>query len=323
MTNSVRDAAGSKCQVSARSFSSVLSGGVPIGGATVVTFKFPLLRRGVSFIKHGPVWRRGGDSNFEDYSLVVEQLIAEYGRNQGNAIIIVPRPSPDTLDAELGCLTNLGFTVGGINRDPNRYIVNASLAEEEQLRSVGQKWRYNLRKGLKRQLEVVVASDIKHFNAFRKLHAEMVSRKSFVNNDPLAALPLLNAAPDSLRPVYFMLKSDGEPVAGAVVIICGDLAFYVFGASSKSALSLNAGYVLQWSILKHLRDRKVRWYDLGGEAGSGGLQQFKTGLTGKSGVVLNTPGELRYSVDAGAEMAYRTISAIRDGVRRVRSVLKQ
>jgi hypothetical protein len=67
-----------------------------------------------------------------------------------------------------------------------------------------------------------------------------------------------------------------------VVAVCGDTAFYVFGATDDAALALNAGYALQWWIVEWLSTLPVRWYDLGGEALDAGLRQFKKGLVGKA-----------------------------------------
>ena len=116
---------------------------------------------------------------------------------------------------------------------------------------------------------------------------------------------------------------EGTPVAGAVVAVLGDTAYYVFGATSDEALPLKAGYALQWWIVNWLSDKKVRWYDLGGEAMEPGLRQFKKGLVGKSGVVLAMPGELDYWTHAVGQIVADGIYGFRAARGAVLSLLSR
>jgi hypothetical protein len=60
---------------------------------------------------------------------------------------------------------------------------------------------------------------------------------------------------------------------------------------------LKAGYALQWNVLCWLRENSnVKWYELGGP-GDPGIKQFKKGLSGKRGVLLEIQ-DFHYSSDA-------------------------
>jgi lipid II:glycine glycyltransferase (peptidoglycan interpeptide bridge formation enzyme) len=108
----------------------------------------------------------------------------------------------------------------------------------------------------------------------------------------------------------------GEVVAGAVVIVAGDVGYYLYGASADAALSLRAGYALHWRIAGWLAERGVCWYDLGD--GFGGLRQFKQGFVGKSGVVLTT-GEFDRWLNPQSRMVGGAIYGARNLVATLRS----
>jgi lipid II:glycine glycyltransferase (peptidoglycan interpeptide bridge formation enzyme) len=103
--------------------------------------------------------------------------------------------------------------------------------------------------------------------------------------------------PGPMRPQVAMARHDGMPVAGAVIGLLGDTAYYVFGATSEAALPLKAGYALQWWIVNWLTGKGVHWYDLGGKAMDPGLRQFKKGLVGKCGAILPMQSEFDYWTD--------------------------
>lgn len=287
-----------------------------IAGACVVTFALPIVGRGVAYIRHGPVWRRRGKKpNTADYIDTVSALVAEYGCRQGHGIVIIPRPNPAANSIETAGLRDLGFRVARPILDPDRYLVDVTLEEEAQLASLDQKWRYNLRAALRNGIEIAEAVTTADRKVFAALHGAMTDRKKFEEFHSIdVILDVVGRMPESLRPKVFLAYQRGEPIAGAVIGVHGDTAYYLFGATNARALPLNAGYALHWSIVQRLRGSAVNWYDLGGTACSGGLRQFKKGLVGKRGAIL-TSEEYIYAPDLSARLATSAVLGIR-GIRR-------
>jgi lipid II:glycine glycyltransferase (peptidoglycan interpeptide bridge formation enzyme) len=62
----------------------------------------------------------------------------------------------------------------------------------------------------------------------------------------------------------------------------GDSAIYLLGATSDAGLNSKGAYLLQWTLINWLKDRGIRWYDLGGidPAANPGVYSFKRGLSG-------------------------------------------
>jgi hypothetical protein len=294
--------------------------GVPVAGARTIVLGWPGLLRGVAYVKFGPFWRRrNAPPDPEVYRATVGALVDEYCRRRGHHLSVVPRPAPDHHARECALLAGLGFAVRRPMLDPNRYLVDVTLEPDAGLQSLEQKWRYNLRRALRTGIECRLADESSGLAMFTALHRRMVARKRFRDTDPVHLLPALGERlPAALRPRVVLASRAGAPVAGAVVSVCGDTAYYLYGASEDAALPLKAGYALQWWIVGWLHDAGVRWYDLGGEACEPGLRQFKKGLVGKCGAIVTTPGEFDRWIGLRARVAGDGIYAVRALQRRIR-----
>ena len=77
-------------------------------------------------------------------------------------------------------------------------------------------------------------------------------------------------------------EQGGVPVAGLVASAIGDSAIYLLGATSDDGLNAKGAYLLQWTLIRWLKENGIRWYDLGGidPEGNPGVYSFKRGLSG-------------------------------------------
>jgi hypothetical protein len=288
-----------------------------IGGAVASLFRLPAIG-GVAFIRFGPVWRlRAADESMERYERVVT-AIRDHLAAEGWAVTIAPRPHISYSEKEAEALHRLNFTKARDLIAP-RAIVNTAISEDEQLKSLAQTWRANLRKAEKEGLEIREI-DIHDYAEFAALYEQMTERKQVTLYNPVEAVPLLrDNLPEDMRPRILMARHNGEAVAGIVYAVAGDTAYYMFGATSDKALPLRAGYPLQWAVLERLRG-KVEWYDLGASTDS--LRQFKSGLAGKAGATIQGPGTFDYAGTPRAYFALRIVFGLRDARSLLRKMLK-
>lgn len=292
------------CRVTAR--------GMPIGGAVATRFGVPGLRSSLYYIKYGPVWRGGDDQpSWQRYGQVVRALRREFCENRASMMIVVPRPNPDYALREAQILEAEGFQADRSTPDPNRYLVDLK-GSLDPLAALSQKWRYNLKKARKAGLTVAECDAETGYSEFAALHRAMLERKRIQTEDVVHVVPqLARTLPAELAPKVYIAYADGRPVAGAVVGQIGDMACYLYGASSKEGTARNAGYLVQWHIIEQLREKGPRWYDLGGEALEQGLRQFKRGLVGRQGEIFATPGEFRCWTRPEARLVGAAIHAAR------------
>ena len=292
--------------------------GVPVAGARAAIIALPGFSRGLAFLRFGPFWRpRGQAPDIAMYRAAIGAIVQEYCIRRGHCLTVIPRPNPEFYQRECDVLAGFGFSVRRRVPDPNRYLVDLSLDEETQKQSLEQKWRYNLRQALGHDFEIRLGESEADVCTFQSLHAGMVTRKGFYNADMVHLLPELAAQlPEGSRPRIVLAFHQGRAVVGAAIAVLGDTAYYVFGGSDSASLSLKGGYALQWWIIRWLSAQKVRWYDLGGEAGEEGLRQFKKGLAGKRGAVVRMNGEYDYWTRTSARLMGDAIYGLR-GVRRI------
>jgi hypothetical protein len=274
-----------------------MEGDTVAGGCLVMVQPLPLKLGAIAVAKWAPMLAR---ANRPDallvYSRMIDLMVAEYAKRRGMMLSVLPRAALGERNDQYEHLTGRGFRVGAKLLFPDRYIVNLKLSDEEQRRSLHQKWRYHLNRADRAGLSFERAEPSRR-PEFDALYHQMVDRKKFPDHSAYDTVPaLLDIADPALRPELFFVRHGREVVAGAVIFKAGDRAVYLYGATSAHALELRAGYFLHWHIIRWLRDNTAaRWYDLGGTDGFQGLHQFKKGMVGDRGIIAPVPPVANYA----------------------------
>lgn len=261
--------------------------------AQVAIRRVPFLRSGIAHVKFGPLWQPIGQAENPEYlKYVLKFLHEEYVVKRGLMLRVMPPPSKVGIDVFCNALQCLGFQRSDII-DSERYFVNLSSSIEDIRKNLKSRWRNHLNRADKHSLVCKWLEGEDAVDVFMSLYGNMVNRKSFVDTSAITELPVFykDLEPE-LRPRIVICFDQNVPIAGAVVSAMGDTAQYLFGATNSKGLELDAGYFVQWEVIKWLRsETAVSWYDLGGGSGNAGLKQFKSGLIGKNGVEGVLPGE--------------------------------
>lgn len=294
--------------------------GEPVSAALVMVQRLPLGLASMAVIKAGPALRDPEATEAQQvYEQTMQALIAEFARERGMMISMIPNAPAAEVSPEYEFLMRRGFRAGSQLLFPNRYMVNLRLSDDDQRRSLAQKWRYHLNKSEKAGLSFERAGP-EQFGAFDDLYQAMAERKKFPDYSAYETVPhLLHHPVEGLRPELFFVRHENEIVAGAVIFKTGHRAAYLFGATNDKALPLRAGYFLHWHIISWLRDNtNARWYDLGGTDGFQGLHQFKKGMVGTQGVISQMPPVANYAENRFALAVGLGAYAARDGLQRLR-----
>lgn len=293
----------------------VESGGEFIGGAVVIVLRYPGIDRGLAVVKWGPLWReKGRPADPARLRTTLAALKDEYVDRRGCFLSVQPHADPDHGNEMVAALRALEFTSGSSLPYPDRYLVDVSMPPEDVRASLDQKWRYNLKKSDKNNLEIRLVDAEQGYPIFMELYGKMLDRKQFQDSSAIGTLAdLAGSSEQALKPVFVLVYHDGRPTAGAVLDVAGDRAVYLYGATDDRALRLRAGYAMHWWIAEWLCARdEVRWYDLGGSDGDDGLHQFKKGFCGKAGRIVATPPVFNRSRSMLDDLMGRSIYAARD-----------
>src|SRR5919202_1067027 len=160
-------------------------------------------------------------------------------------ISIAPRPHPDFERVEERLLREAGFAARSRLKRPISYFLVRTGVDEKALRAnLSQSWRHNLKQAERNRLDIRFRDPMEALPEFHALHDAMIARKRYVDREPLHLLPTLFGRLPPACSRIVAASHEGEVVAGAVVIVAGDVGYYLFGARADEALPWRAGFDL-------------------------------------------------------------------------------
>lgn len=233
------------------------------------------------YIPHGP------EIAFEEIKSGVSNEIKNFvnyvkkiGKEE-KTIFIKIEPLRDTVP-ELFYQAGIKIKRTGKSVQPNKTVVlNLHLEENELLSRMHHKTRYNINLASKKDFELVESDDIK---SFWKLLKKTAKADNFSTHSLEYYKQLLEffKNSDKLKTKLFLVEHDGRPVAGAIVMLYGDTAYYLHGASDRDYRSLMAPYFMHWEIIKKVKSVGYKYYDFWGIDARKwpGVTRFKLGWGG-------------------------------------------
>ena len=299
--------------------------GYPKAGMLVMVQPLPAKLGHIAVVKWGPML---ANETAEDAKEVERQALAfakeHYAVKRGMMLSVMAKADAPDAPKVLDWMEAHGFKSAKPLPFPARYHIKVKLSDEEQRKSFAQKWRYHLNKSEKAGLSFEVAGKA-DLPRFQKLYDAMSDRKNFPDFSAYNTLPgMMAALPEDLKPQLFFVTKDGHDVAGAVIFTGGRTAAYLYGATNNEALPLRAGYLLHARVISWLRDNSdVEWYDLGGTDGFQGLHQFKKGMVGTAGRIVQVPALSNYAATTRAHLTGHGAYLLRDSLQRARMVVNK
>lgn len=162
-------------------------------------------------------------------------------------------------------------------------IIDLAKSEEEILKQMKQKGRYNIRLAEKKGVRIEESGDI---NAFYNLLEQTTARDSFHGHDKHFYQRMLDKLPKNA--ILYMAIYESKAIAGIIVTHFKDTAIYYFGASGNEYRNTMAPYLLQWHAMKEAKKKNLKYYDLLGIAPENakdhpwaGVTNFKKKFGGK------------------------------------------
>jgi lipid II:glycine glycyltransferase (peptidoglycan interpeptide bridge formation enzyme) len=181
----------------------------------------------------------------------------------------------------------------------NTVMVDLSASEEELLRRMKQKTRYNIRLAEKKGVALRVGK-LEDLDMLYKMYAETSVRDGFVIRDEayyrivwelfMAGREWSMVGGPSSLPFAepLIAEVDGQPVAAIFVFYFAGRAYYVYGMSREAHREKMPTYLLQWEAMKRAKAKGCAIYDLWGAPdvfaendSMWGVYRFKEGLGGE------------------------------------------
>lgn len=155
------------------------------------------------------------------------------------------------------------FQKAPIDLEPLRtIIIDLSLSKEQILAQMKPKGRYDIKVAQRYGLKAT-STDLKSgLNDFLKFYRETVDRKQFKGKEKKYFIDLVTAIDNPSNAKMFFVKDQNEILAVALIIFYGNVATYLFGASSDLHREKQATYLLQWEIICRAKEMDFKKYDL-------------------------------------------------------------
>jgi hypothetical protein len=258
-----------------------------VGAAQLRIINPWFLPGGIAYMRWGPlVNRRHTGLEQETFNQMAEALYKEYVMRRRLCLRILPDAFVGSERAVLmeRAFAGLFRTRPGILPIERTFLLDLDPPLDELRKRLDQKWRNQLNRAEKNNLQVVVGSGKADYELFARLYGEMLNRKSFetsVSIDEFARLYEVLQAKSKLR--LLLCYAGEDVVSGIVCSALGDKGIYTLGATSDSGLKSKGAYLLQWEMVRWLKEKGFRYYDLGGidPERNPGVYHFKRGFSGQ------------------------------------------
>jgi lipid II:glycine glycyltransferase (peptidoglycan interpeptide bridge formation enzyme) len=201
-----------------------------------------------------------------------------------------PKEQSQTLNLKFQISKSIDIQVG------KTIILDLALSEEDLLKKMHQKTRYNIRLAEKKGVKIREAG-IGEFEKFWSLMSDTVNRDGFRLHSKNYYEKMLSLGGNFSKLFFGFVPSslgeggglNGEIICAGIFCFFGDTAVYLHGASSSKNREVMAPHLLQWELIKKAKALGCKYYDFSGidEKKYPGVTRFKRGF---SGVEVNYPG---------------------------------
>ncbi|MDP3954320.1 MAG: peptidoglycan bridge formation glycyltransferase FemA/FemB family protein [bacterium] len=273
--------------------------------------KTSILKYDLPFGKNYLYIPRGPEMNLNSMTGGIKNPIANFVSyikdlgKQNNSIFIKAEPAQDNV-AQL--LAESGFKKSDKEIQPKKtVIIEIENDDNELLGRMHHKTRYNIKVAERYGIVVEEKGDIEPFLILLKKTAR---RDKFHPHPENYYKKLLELNGVKLSVHLFIAEYSGKPSAGAMILVYGDTGYYLHGASDHKMRATMSSHMLHWHIIKFLRSKGLKNYDMWGIDASKwpGVTRFKLGWGGKT---IEYPGAFDMAVSKIWYKAYGIIRKIR------------
>ena len=205
------------------------------------------------------------------------------------------------------------------------FILDLTKSEDELIKNMHSKTRYNLRLAQKKGVKVIEDNSDTVFKEYLKLSRETIERQRFyAHSESYHKLmwntlrPKLNEAIDKNKLTAHLLKAtyNGETLVTWIVFVLGNTLYYPYGASSDKYREVMASNLMMWEAIRFGKNLGLEKFDMWGALGPNpdskdpwyGFHKFKQGYGGK---LIEFVGSYDFVINPFMYRIYKTANKIR------------
>jgi lipid II:glycine glycyltransferase (peptidoglycan interpeptide bridge formation enzyme) len=180
-------------------------------------------------------------------------------------------------------LAGIGFKKVQVMQPQKTLVLDLSKNEEDLLKDMHSKTRYNIRLADKKGVEIRDC-DAAQFDLFYDLLLQTYQRKG----KKLFSKEHYSKLFDNIITKVYLAEYNNKLLVANLVIFYGDTVTYLHGGSSEEDKNVMAPHLLQWQVIKKAKELGYKYYDFWGiEDRYPGVARFKRGF---SGTEIRYPG---------------------------------
>lgn len=263
-------------------------GNETLGAAQIVFRTLPTLSfGGIAYSPRGPLTLRYGRTfDPEIFSALLEALRIEFSVRR-KAVLRLSPPLLGEEDQKYAqtILEKNGFVATSHTTQSRTLVLDLAPSLDDLRIGLEKTWRSSLSKAERSGLEVRSGTGPEFFEVFTRLYDDMLVRKKFTPGaNYLEFIKMQPLLCENQKMRIWVCLHEGRPINGAILSPFGT-PIYLFGASGEPPTGANGSYLLQWDMVKWLKEKGAKTYDLGGidPEGNPSVTRFKFGLAGKHG----------------------------------------
>ncbi len=172
------------------------------------------------------------------------------------------------------------------------WVLDIQKSEEDLLKSMHQKTRYNIKLAQKKNINIKILSGkslLNYFDDFYKLMHQTAIRGKYTLRQKNYYKKIFEIASIKNDQILIVAEYEKKPIVAYYIIFYGNTAYYPFGGSNREYNNLMATYLVHWVAIKEAKKRNLKWYNFGGidlgskitHRGWEGISQFKTKFGGE------------------------------------------
>ena len=214
--------------------------------------------------------------------------LLEIGKTN-NCIFIQIEPNVEKSNAEKYNFKNLYKSAHPIFTKYN-FVLDLTKSEEELLKNMNQKTRYNIRLAQKKGVEIIEDNSDKAFEEYLKLTKETTQRQKFYAHGEKYHRTLWETLKTQNKNNEFsihLLKAiyNKETLAAWILFVLGNTLYYPYGASSIKYREVMASNLMMWEAIRFGKRLNLKKFDMWGALGPNpnvkdpwyGFHRFKEG----------------------------------------------
>ena len=174
-----------------------------------------------------------------------------------------------------------GVGASGYFQPREEWLLDLDKSEEETLTMMEKDHRYSIRTGEKKGVEVIFIDKVsEYFDKFYLLLSETGKRNKFGLLPKSYYKAIFDSLEKNQNGFLAIASFEEEVLAMNLIITHGDSAHYLLGSSASKLREKMPTYLLQWATIKHLKEKGIKKYNLGGVDVWESLAKYKKGFGG-------------------------------------------